>query len=500
MELPSERDDTHFGTPATPHPRAQLSTGTVIGRTDDRVDRFLGIPYAAPPFGENRFQAPQPVAPWHTPREAAEFGPTSPQNPYIGGVADILPLRPVPGEDILTLSVWAPHRRPERALPVFVWVHGGDLAHGSHAQPVYDGTGFAEDDVITVGVNYRLGAEGFMLIEDAPDNRGLLDIVAALEWVQREIPAFGGDPGAVTIGGSSTGGQCVYALLRTPAVHGLVHGAVIQSAPLIASPRSAAQPISDLIARQLHAAATVAELSGYSAEEVLAAQQSVLSGSAPITGRAEFHVVDTGLVAEDEIPVDIPILIGTNTEEYRLWLVPDGQLSRINWLVARYGYLRYGISNATAALFRRTYPNTGAAEIFGLIATDFRLRAPMCRFATRRARRGAAVFVYEFGWRTAQHRLGATHAAELGFVFDTLDSADSVAIAGPTPPASLAARMHGDWGHFVSTGDPLWPRWDDNSTVQYYDALANPVHRNWREAETQAVLADLTRIAARRTR
>jgi para-nitrobenzyl esterase len=202
-------------------PTVQTSDGAVRGITRNGVHAFLGIPYAAPPFGPRRFAAPQQPERWDGVRSATEYGPTVPKPPYAPPYDVLLPEPQIPGEDCLNLNVWTPDPGAS-GLPVFVWIHGGAFVYGSGAVPVYDGTAFARDGVVCVTINYRLGVDGFLqFADDGPANRGLLDQVAALRWVQQNIAAFGGDPARVTIGGESAGAMSVASLLAMPSARGL---------------------------------------------------------------------------------------------------------------------------------------------------------------------------------------------------------------------------------------------------------------------------------------
>ena len=183
--------------------------------------RFLGIPYARPPAETGRFAAPEPARPWDGVRDANTFGATALQLEH--GVS--LAREPlVPGPDCLNLNVFTPVLAPA-GLPVLFWVHGGGFTGGSNASPWYNGANFARDGVVVVAINYRLGAEGFLLLPGAPPNRAVLDWVAALEWVQENIAVFGGDPAKVTIAGQSSGGGSCAALLAVPSARGLFRGA-----------------------------------------------------------------------------------------------------------------------------------------------------------------------------------------------------------------------------------------------------------------------------------
>ena len=189
---------------------------------------FLGIPYAAPPFGPNRMLPPQPVPAWAGERDATAFGPTVPKGDYPPQYVPLFPEVVIPGEDCLNLNVWTPAAGAS-GLPVLVWIHGGSFMNGSGSVGAYDGTAFARDGVVCVTINYRLAAEGFLFLGDGIANLGLLDQLAALRWVQDNIAAFGGDPGRVTVAGESAGAMSVTTLLSMPLAAGLFGQAIAQS-------------------------------------------------------------------------------------------------------------------------------------------------------------------------------------------------------------------------------------------------------------------------------
>ncbi|MET9093770.1 carboxylesterase family protein [Streptomyces cyaneofuscatus] len=463
--------------------RARTVQGTVRGAVERGVAVFRGIPYAAAPVGARRFRAPEPPEPWEGVRDALAFGPTAPKRPYAPPLDRLLPDPAVEGEEWLNLNVWTPStEEAERAegagrLPVLVWIHGGSLLHGSSAVPVYDGWAFARDGVVLVSVNYRLGVEGFGLFPDAPANRGLLDQLAALEWVRDNIAAFGGDPDRVTVAGESAGAVSIGALLATDRAAGLFRRAVLQSGAPAALTPDAARGTTELIARRLGVPATAAAFAAVDPEALLTAQTEVTSGGNPLTGRNSFQlVVDGELLTQDpaealrtgSAAAGVDLLLGTNTEEYRLWFVPGGLTERISRLRLRLALLKFKVPNATARTYRSNRPDATPGELLGALATDLLLRVPLNRLADARAGAPASTYVYEFGWPSPVQRLGACHALELGFVFDTLAHPDTMALTGPDAPQELADAMHRAWVEFATTGDPGWPSWDASRPVRFF--------------------------------
>ncbi|MEI7034784.1 carboxylesterase/lipase family protein [Streptomyces pratensis] len=460
--------------------RAPTPWGTVRGTVERGVAVFRGIPYAAPPVGALRFRAPAPPEPWAGVREAVAFGPTAPKRPYAPPLDRLLPDPVVPGDGWLNLNVWTPSPVPpppgEAGLPVLVWIHGGSLLHGSSAVPVYDGAAFARDGVVLVSVNYRLGVEGFGVFPDAPANRGLLDQLAALEWVRDAIAAFGGDPERVTVAGESAGAVSIAALLAAPRAAGLFRRAVLQSGAPAALTPDAGRRTTELIARRLRAPATAAALAAVDPEALLAAQTEVTAGGNPLTGRDSFPiVVDGELLPHDPAEAlrtgagaGVDLLMGANTEEYRLWFVPGGLTERLGRLRFRLALLKLSVPNATARVYRAARPDATPGELLGALTTDLLLRVPLNRLADARADAAGSTYVYEFGWPSPVQRLGACHALELGFVFDTLVHPDTRALTGPGAPQELADAMHAAWVRFAADGEPGWPSWDARRPVRVF--------------------------------
>jgi para-nitrobenzyl esterase len=217
---------------ATPT-QVRIDSGSIEGAVNDGVLSFKGIPFAAPPLGNLRWRPPQPVQTWEGVREAKEYGHDCMQKPFPG---DAAPLGNEPGEDCLTLNVWRPAGKVKK-LPVMVWIYGGGFVNGGSSPAVYSGAQFAKQNVAFVSFNYRLGRFGFFgfpaLTQEFPDelkgNYGYMDQLAALQWVQRNIAAFGGDPNNVTVFGESAGGGSVHMLLTSPLAQGLFHKAIVQS-------------------------------------------------------------------------------------------------------------------------------------------------------------------------------------------------------------------------------------------------------------------------------
>ncbi|MFG3154781.1 carboxylesterase/lipase family protein [Streptomyces sp. NPDC048219] len=451
--------------------------GAVRGRHEHGIAVFRGVPYAAPPFGPRRFRPPVPPEPWDGVRDAGAFGPTAPKPPYSEAFAQYLSDPAVPGDDCLNLNVWTPEPGPGARLPVLVWLHGGALTRGSSAVPVYDGRTFARDGVVCVSVNYRLGVEGYGLFPDAPANAGLRDQIAALEWVRRSIAAFGGDPDRVTVAGQSAGAISIGALLAAPQARGLMRRAVLQSGAPEASDRDKVRRMVRRIAARLKIPATAEAFAAADREHLLRAQAEVGRFSSPVLGGPAFGIVVDGDVVPGDplealvdggVAPDVDLMMGWTRDEYRLWLVPGGLLERVDRLgaVALAGArARCHCGNEVVRGYRALRPGAGVAETVGQLVTDHLLRIPLHRVADARP---DSSHVYEFAWPSNLPDLGACHALELGFVFDSGDGPDARRLAGEGAPQELADAMHGAWARFAASGDPGWPAWDATHPVRVF--------------------------------
>ncbi|MBG0830300.1 carboxylesterase/lipase family protein [Planomonospora sp. ID67723] len=482
-------------------PQVVTTSGRVCGHWAGGVAEFLGIPYAAPPAGRRRFAAPVPPSPWDGVRYCHAYGPTAPQPPsdYTEGVPEPL----IAGEDYLNLNVFTPD--PGSAgLPVLVWIHGGAFNGGSNASPWYRGTTFARDGVVFVAVNYRLGVEGFLPLDGAPVNLGVLDWVRALAWVHDNIAAFGGDPGAVTVGGQSAGGQASMTLLAVPGAAGLLHRVIDMSGGAVAwEPVEPARQAARALAARLGVPPTAEAFSAFAPEELVAAYGSLGSeepGPGPLgaifrPGPKGFNPVNDGEVVSRS-PYDMirdgsahpaAVLIGATAEEFnesvRSQPGPPGEEEYHDALRALDAGPRV----------RRFYEERLAAglDVLGQILTDRIFRVPTLRLAEACAEAGRPVHAYEFRWRSPARGgvVGAGHCVDLPFVFDNLDAEGVGRMCGPNPPPGLARDMHAAWVAFVTTGDPGWPPFgEDGRPTWIFDAPGRLAHdplaeegRLWRE-------------------
>ena len=327
-------------------PEVSTRAGRVSGRNENGVAVFRGIPFAEPPIGQRRFQAPEPTAPWDGVRPATEFGPPSPQastpeEPDPPGAPAAPPVDP--GGGWLTVNVWTPYPGADR-LPVMVWIYGGAYMFGASSEPGYDGTPFARGGAVFVSLNYRLGMEGFALLPGAPANRGLLDVVAALTWVKENIEGFGGDPANVTVFGESAGAGIVAAMLAMDKAKGLFRRAIAQSVPGSFFTRELAGSITEAIAQQAGLPATYQALAAADPMDLVNAQMAVTGRMKefPQWGGVSLTVTPFSPVLDGEVlprspwrallagaASEVELLTGHNRDEYRLFLAMGGRLGNV---------------------------------------------------------------------------------------------------------------------------------------------------------------------------
>jgi para-nitrobenzyl esterase len=437
-------------------PIVTTRNGKLRGTREGDCLVFRGIPFAAPPVGANRFQAPAPVTPWDVVRDAIEQGATAPQ--VESNAPPIIPDPHVPGDDYLNLNVFTPEAG-SASLPVLVFIHGGGYMTGSNSSPWFHGGSFARDGVVVVNVNYRLGVEGFLAIEGAPLNRAVLDWVAALEWVRDNIAAFGGDPGKVTICGQSAGGAAVTALMAVPAARGLFHRGIAMSGVANVAPALRATEVAAKFATIAGVAPSVEALANVPTDRLLEAQARLASGGIPLVFRPvpDGEFVESMTLADVRAGQgrDVPLLVGATREEVTPLLQGNTSLDEQS-AVSRMA--RLGLPEDGVRRYRERMGDAQPWELLGQATTDRTFRVPAVRLAEARAQAGARTFSYEFGWPSAAG-LGVRpyHCLDLPFVFDNLQAEGVARCFGESrPPQQLATAMHRAWVSFITSGDPGW--------------------------------------------
>ncbi|MFJ9102735.1 carboxylesterase/lipase family protein [Streptomyces sp. NPDC102405] len=476
-----------------PEPVVATAQGAVRGlRQEDGTAAFLNIPYAAPPLGAGRFAPPEPHEPWDGVRDATVPGPNAPQSERKLGSIDMAPYFGTGwsrGEDYLTVNVWTP-AVAQSDLPVMVFVHGGGFVAGSTRSAMYDGSAFARDGVVLVTLNYRLGIAGFLDLPGAPANRGLLDVVAALRWVRENIAGFGGDPDNVTLFGQSAGATIVGGVLATAEARGLFRRAIVQSGSgLGAFSTEQAARVTAAAAAALSIEPHVDAFADISDERLVEAA-SQLAGidlrtethGDPLIGLSPFSLVlDTQPAASVAagLAADVDLLVGTNTEEGNLYLVPVGKYATSTAADVDEAAARSHRDPARLVeTYRKSRPEASYAELRSAIMADALFGAGSRALAgAHAAHPESATYAYEFAWRSQalDGELGATHAVELPFVFDLADRPELIgpgALLGPDkPPADLADRVHETWIRFAATGDPGWDPYDtERRATMHIDA------------------------------
>ncbi|OKJ94953.1 carboxylesterase [Streptomyces sp. CB03234] len=453
-----------------PHLTVRTPRGPVRGERHATGVRFLGIPYAQPPVGALRFAAPVPPEPWSDVLDATAYGPTAQRRPF--AEVTTIPEPTIPGESTLNLNVFTPDPSPDAGLPVLVWIHGGGFVAGSAASPWYDGGAFNRDGVVLVSLGYRLGIEGFLHLPDAPDNRGVRDWIAALEWVRDTIACFGGDPAKVTVAGQSAGGGAVQTLLATPAASGLFRAAIsVSGAVMQPQGREVAEAVNRLFTARTGVPATAAALRDVPDGDLLTHQDALAApgpdrGQLPMLVLAPFadgelipHPVPDALTAGDA-GADIPLMAGFTAHEFNGMPQPGATDADVRGLLAS-----LGLDADRTRLFLKMYERYAGepAVLMGQAITDTTFRAPTLAVADARARRSRPTWLYQFEWAaTAPGFAGAAyHCVDLPFAFDLLGAEGVRAALGDAPPQHLADAVHAAWVAFVRDLDPgsAWPRY-----------------------------------------
>jgi para-nitrobenzyl esterase len=455
----------------------ETAYGRVRGIVEGNVHVFKGVPYGDSTGGSGRFMPPAKPKPWAGIVDATEFGPKSPQLPGTE-IPEVAALTNVPGpmnEDCLRLNIWTPGPDGEKR-PVMVWLHGGGFTGGSGAAIYYDGTRIAgKQNVVIVTLNHRLNAFGYLYLADIggpkyakASNAGMLDIVAALEYIRDNIAAFGGDPGNVTIFGQSGGGGKVSTLMAMPAAKGLFHRAIVQSgSALTGIPRSDATKSAETLLATLGLKANQTdELQKLPMGRILTAIQNT-------RGLRLGPVVDGSSLPSDpfepsapEVSADVPLMIGTVATEVTFFSgtpldpLDDDEL---------YEHVKQttGAGDAEVerliAVYRRSQPRRGNLDLYLALATDFGIRFNVMTQAERKAALGRApVFAYYFNMTTPVRdgKLRSPHTLDIPYVFDNITRA--AALTGGEDPHQIADKISRTWAAFARKGDPTHdriPRW-----------------------------------------
>ncbi len=467
---------------------AVTTAGEVRGKHHDGVNVFRGIPFAAPPIGGLRFRPPVPPTPWAGVLDTVHAGPVAPQLP--SPLETMLGAPPPKWDEAqcLTLNVTTPGLDDARR-PVMFWIHGGAFVNGAGSSPIYDGTKFARHgDVVVVTVNYRLGAFGFLHLDEVfgaefagSGNAGILDQIAALEWVRDNIEAFGGDPDQVTIFGESAGGMSVGTLLGMPRAEGLYHRAIVESGgSSFALPAGRATATAREVL-ELAGVTTVEELESVPAEQILAAQGELLKRGAR-TDLAFQPVVDGTLVPELPLQTiasgttgNVATMVGTTADEMTLFLALELGVGSIDDDVLNRQMQKLFGDRAASVIetYRSNRSDGSPADLLIAISTDRVFRIPAIRLAEAQARQDRPSFMYLFTWATPvmDGKLKSCHALELPFVWDCVDAPGLGMLTGDGPERqAIADAMHAAWISFARTGDPGWAAYDlDRRATKRFD-------------------------------
>jgi para-nitrobenzyl esterase len=471
----------------------KVDGGKVEGVTEGDLTVFKGIPFAAPPVGDLRWKDPQPVIPWDSVKKADKFGPACPQMSMPGFVSGPF------SEDCLYLNVWTPAKTAKDKLPVMVWIYGGGFAMGSTSNDMYNGSGLAKMGVIVVSIAYRVGALGFMAHPEltaesdhhTSGNYGLLDQIAGLRWVQNNITAFGGDPSKVTIFGESAGAISVSMLAASPLTKGLFRGAISESGgsfnPVSEEKESDCMQLLDGSEKtgvefmKRMGANSIEELRNVSPDMWLKDPLSQMGGFWP--------VVDGYVIAGDQYKLyeegkynDVPVIIGTNSDEGSIFARPVSPEQYVENVKKRFGPFSGEILDL--------YPVDSVTGTYRPLADIFQETAfawPSWVWAKLQTKTGKSkVFVYYFDeynpgpiYPNGPVAIGAAHGSEIPYVFRRFDN--NPQSTATDEQKALSATMASYWTNFAKSGDPNaggvpeWPVFKDGeNTVMYLKGTPGP--------------------------
>jgi len=458
-----------------------LISGTVVDEQAG-VRAYKGIPFAAPPVGDLRWKTPQPVEPWKAVRACTEFGPACPQTDRLKIYGLELPEM---SEDCLYLNVWTNAKSSDEKRPVMVWIHGGGNSAGWSHQPSYDGVAFARKGIVLVTINYRLGPFGFFAHpllskeseHDCSGNYGILDQLAALKWVQKNIAVFGGDPDCVTIFGESAGGMDVIVLCVSPLSRDLFHRAIIQSGSAIWSMNHLRRASPTGESAEANGESMAKELVGEDVDDVLAALRAIPAEELiekTASGLRFSPAIDGWVMTDYPANVykkgqqhDVPPLAGTNADEGSLFAVrisTGSDEGRLDALRQRWG--------EHADEIMAMYPADTAEQkrnVMNLFLTDTMFLAPTRATVRTMSTVSSNAYLYQFTRKQQTGRLkafGAFHGSEIPYVFNSSGAIGPTEEEVSETDRKLADAMITYWAQFAKTGDPngsglpVWPVYD----------------------------------------
>ncbi|MBQ9399954.1 MAG: carboxylesterase/lipase family protein [Bacteroidales bacterium] len=468
--------------------RVNTIYGTVEGYLDGTIYTFKGIRYAK----AERFMPPQAPDRWEGIRQCKLYGPQCPQTETLlyndgntqsdYGFGNQFYLEPM-DEACQVLNVWTPGINDSKKRPVFVWIHGGGYASGSgHDLPCYEGRALAlKGDVVVVNINHRLNVLGYLDLSGLGGkyaqsvNLGQQDIVKALEWVRDNIALFGGDPANVTVGGQSGGGGKVSALLAMPSAKGLFHKAVVQSGSFLrlSDPaQTRPQGLEFVAALGLKPGPDV-DLSGFSYDELLAASRKSRAGANPV-GDGTVIAMGPMDAGAPELGKDIPLLVGTNFNEFTFNIGIDGSDAAVKAALQR----RYGPrTDEFLKLFAEAYPGFPLKHA---VYADLNFRGGAVRQAAAKAAQGGApAYLYLFTWMPEENVLGASHGMELPFMFNNVQNMREMT-GGSDRAYRFQEKVSDIWLSFIKTGDPNLkgiPAWEPYSSENGFTMILDDEFR-----------------------
>ena len=453
------------------------NSGTFVGKSvSANLSQFLGIQYAV----AKRFEYPTDVLHYESQVNAQNFGAQSPQVP--GFMEEILNTKQIPAsEDCLFLNIWAPTHE-SKLRPVLFWIHGGAFTNGTAATSWYDGKNLAsKGDVVVVSINYRLGPFGFI----GHDNFGLFDQISALRWVQRNIASFGGDPDNVTIFGESAGGSSVVALTSSPESAGLIKQAWAMSPSLLQLRDTATADEATAAFLKAANSKSVSDLKDLTTQQILDATEKMFTETENYISTFSPTCGGPGLPADaysSSGTKSIPLVVGTNRDENRLWIALNPQASQIDEAKAKSFFEKSFDVNAESSwsIYAKHRENHSPAQMLAALQTDENFRLPAWKLCDTRTNLNADTWMYWFTWATPVFGgvLGCCHALDLPFMFDNLDAPSVDMFTGTDEiRQEISDYFTTNLLKYAKTGDVSWPKYDDkNRTTLQIDSSSQVIN------------------------